>query len=88
MRLAHCPRVFSGRTDEVGGGAGDERRPGDLFGVLAEIGGGAALHALISVSGVFIMCAVAWVISWYKQVADKGAPKKSGRGNADLAGGG
>ena len=56
--------------------------------ILAEIGGGAALHALISVSGVFIMCAVAWVISWYKQVADKGAPKKSGRGNADLAGGG
>src|SRR6201981_1538829 len=30
--------------------------------ILAEIGGGAALHALISLSGVLIMCGVAWVI--------------------------
>ena len=33
------------------------------------------------------MCAVAWLISWYKRVADKGASKKSAIGNADLAGG-
>jgi len=56
--------------------------------ILAEIGGGAALHALISLSGVLIMCGVAWVISWYKHVADKSAPKRGATGNADLAGGG
>jgi hypothetical protein len=56
--------------------------------VLAEISGGAALHALISICGILIMCATAWVISWYKHSADKGASKnKSTGGNADLAGG-
>jgi hypothetical protein len=55
--------------------------------ILAEVGGGAALHALISLSGILIMCAVAWLISWYKHVADKSASKKSA-GNADMAGGG
>ncbi len=55
--------------------------------VLAEVAGGAALHALISVGGILIMCAVAWLISWYKHSADKSA-KKGVRGNADLAGGG
>ena len=35
------------------------------------------------------MSAMAWVISWYKHSADKGASKtKSTGGNADLAGGG
>jgi hypothetical protein len=33
------------------------------------------------------MCAVAWLISWYKHVADKSAPKKGAVGNADMAGG-
>jgi hypothetical protein len=56
--------------------------------ILAEFGGGAALHALISVSGVLIMCGMAWVISWYKRVADKSAARKAGGGNADMAGGG
>jgi hypothetical protein len=56
--------------------------------VLAEISGGAALHALISICGILIMYATAWVISWYKHSADKGASKtKSTGGNADLAGG-
>jgi hypothetical protein len=56
--------------------------------ILAEVGGGAALHALISLSGVLIMCGVAWVISWYKHVADKSASKKGATSNADMAGGG
>ena len=56
--------------------------------ILAEVGGGAALHALISICGILAMWAVAWMISWYKQVADKSAAKKGARGNADLAGGG
>jgi hypothetical protein len=56
--------------------------------VLAEVSGGAALHAMISLSGILIMWGVAWVISWYKHVADKGGPRKGARSNADLAGGG
>ncbi len=55
--------------------------------ILAEVAGGAALHALVSFGGILIMCAVAWLISWYKHSADKSA-KKGARGNADLAGGG
>ena len=47
--------------------------------VLAEVSGGAALHFLVSISGIFIMCAVAWVISWYKHSADKSAPAEKGR---------
>jgi hypothetical protein len=56
--------------------------------ILAEVGGGAALHALISLSGIVIMSAVAWLISWYKNSADKSASRKGAGGNADLAGGG
>ena len=55
--------------------------------VLAEVGGGAAMHALISLCGIVIMSAVAWLISWYKRVADKNASRKGAVGNADLAGG-
>jgi len=55
--------------------------------ILAEVAGGAALHALISLCGIVIMSAVAWLISWYKYSADKSA-KKGARGNADLTGGG
>ncbi len=56
--------------------------------VLAEGGGGAALHALVSLCGILIMWGVAWLISWYKHVADKSAPRKGAVANADLAGGG
>jgi hypothetical protein len=55
--------------------------------ILAEGGGGAALHALVTLLGILIMWGVAWLISWYKRVADKGAAKK-GAINADLTGGG
>ncbi|UPK36252.1 OpgC domain-containing protein [Bradyrhizobium sp. 186] len=57
--------------------------------ILAEVSGGAAMHALISLSGILIMWAMAWVISWYKRVADKsGSKTKSAIGSADMAGGG
>jgi hypothetical protein len=57
--------------------------------VLAEISGGAGLHFIISVSGILIMSGMAWIISWYKHSADKGASRKKGAvGNADMAGGG
>jgi hypothetical protein len=56
---------------------------------LAEVSGGAALHFVVSISGILIMCGVAWVISWYKHSADKSASRtKSTTGNADMAGGG
>jgi hypothetical protein len=57
--------------------------------LLAEVSGGAAMHFVISISGILIMWGVAWVISWYKHEADKGASRKKGAiGNADMAGGG
>jgi len=57
--------------------------------VLAEVSGGAALHALVSICGILIMSGMAWLISWYKHSADKGASKTKGTGgNADMAGGG
>ena len=57
--------------------------------ILAEVSAGPGMHALISLSGILIMWAVAWVISWYKRVADKsGAKTKNAVGNADMAGGG
>jgi hypothetical protein len=56
--------------------------------ILAEGAGGAALHALISVGGILVMSGVAWLISWYKHVADKSASRKVIGANADMAGGG
>jgi hypothetical protein len=56
--------------------------------ILAEVAGGAALHALISLSGILIMCGMAWIISWYKHVADKSGSRKGIAANADMAGGG
>jgi len=57
--------------------------------VLAEVSGGAGLHFLVSISGILIMSAAAWLFSWYKHSADKNAPRTKGAGgNADLAGGG
>jgi hypothetical protein len=57
--------------------------------ILAEAGGGAGIHFIISLSGILIMSAAAWVFSWYKQVAGKGGSRsKPANGDADLAGGG
>jgi hypothetical protein len=57
--------------------------------ILAEVSGGPVMHALISLSGILIMWAMAWLISWYKRVADKsGSKTNSAVGSADMAGGG
>ena len=57
--------------------------------VLAEVSGGAGMHFVISIAGIVIMSAAAWLFSWYKHVADKSAiADKKRRGNADMAGGG
>lgn len=54
--------------------------------VLAEVSGRAVMHVLVSIVGILIMSGMAWVISWYKSSADKGA-KKGAVANADMAGG-
>jgi hypothetical protein len=57
--------------------------------LLAELSGGAGLHFVISISGILIMSAAAWLFSWYKHSADKSGTRTKGTGgNADLAGGG
>jgi hypothetical protein len=55
--------------------------------VLAEVSGGAALHAVVTVAGILIMSGAAWLFSWYKHSADKSARTRNTIGNADLAGG-
>ncbi len=55
--------------------------------VLAEVSGGAALHAVVTLAGIVIMSCAAWLFSWYKHSADKNGRKKATIGNADLAGG-
>ena len=52
--------------------------------IMAEFGGGVALQMAISVAGIAIMIGAAWVISWYKRVAEKSGRKPP---DADLAGG-
>ncbi|HEY0218570.1 MAG TPA: OpgC domain-containing protein [Afipia sp.] len=59
--------------------------------VLAEISGGAWMHFTISITGIVIMSAAAWVLSWYKREANKTgkqATAADAEADADLAGGG
>jgi len=57
--------------------------------VLAEMSGGAWMHFAVSVAGVVIMSAAAWLFSWYKTEMGKGGKRaRSIEGDADLAGGG
>lgn len=57
--------------------------------ILAEVSGGAWMHFVISVCGIILMSAAAWLFSWYKGVVSKGGTRaKSTDADADLAGGG
>jgi hypothetical protein len=53
--------------------------------VLAEVRSGPLMQVVVSLGGILVMSAMAWVISWYKRSADKDG--KKGIGNADMAGG-
>ncbi|ACF03741.1 OpgC domain-containing protein [Rhodopseudomonas palustris] len=53
--------------------------------ILAEVSGGAVLHFFVSVTGICIMSAAAWLFSWYKNVASKAGSRTPP--DADLAGG-
>lgn len=57
--------------------------------ILVEVSGGAWMHFFISVAGIVIMSAAAWVLSWYKtEVGKSDKRSKKAEPNADLAGGG
>jgi hypothetical protein len=57
--------------------------------ILAEFSGGAGIHFVVSLCGILIMSAAAWIFSWYKKVAGKGGHRtRTSGGDADLAGGG
>jgi hypothetical protein len=53
--------------------------------VLAEIAGGALMHFAVSVAGIVVMSAAAWLFNWYKNEASKGGARQNP--DADLAGG-
>jgi hypothetical protein len=55
--------------------------------VLAEVAGGALMHFLVSMTGIVVMSAAAWLFSWYKSVSGQGGTRTPSA-DADLAGGG
>jgi hypothetical protein len=42
---------------------------------IVELGGGAWIHFVISVAGIVVMVAAAWLLAWYKGVAEKSGPR-------------
>lgn len=42
---------------------------------IVELGGSAWIHFLISVTGILVMCAAAWLLAWYKGVVEKGGAR-------------
>jgi hypothetical protein len=55
--------------------------------ITSEISRSVGMQILISVLGILTMIAVAWLISWYKDVEGRGAGPRSKPPDADLAGG-
>jgi hypothetical protein len=56
--------------------------------VLVELDGGIFMHLLVALIGILIMCAVAWVNSWYRRTDDRNTSRIGGTGgNADIVGG-
>lgn len=49
--------------------------------ILGELAGGAGLHFVVSVVGILIMTAAAWVFSWYKVVTSKPSAPAARGGN-------
>jgi hypothetical protein len=52
-----------------------------------EISGGIAMQITVSVLGILIMVAVAWLLSWYKTSAERKGATRPKTPDADLAGG-
>ena len=56
--------------------------------ILTEVSNSASMHFLISLTGILIMSAAAWLLSWYKAEVNKsGKRAKSADSDADFAGG-
>ena len=55
--------------------------------VMVEFYGGPAMQVVISMAGILIMIATAWVISWYKRMEGRGSGTPKRPPDADLAGG-
>jgi hypothetical protein len=52
-----------------------------------ELGGGTGLQIVISIVGILIMIATAWLISWYKAIEGRSPSARVKTSDADLAGG-
>jgi hypothetical protein len=52
-----------------------------------ELAGGAGIQIVISIVGILIMIATAWLISWYKEVEGRSPSARVKTPDADLAGG-
>jgi hypothetical protein len=55
--------------------------------VHVELGGGTGLQIVISIVGILIMIATAWLFAWYKQVEGRSPTARAKTPDADLAGG-
>jgi hypothetical protein len=55
--------------------------------IFIEISDRIPMQVLVSVLGIIVMIAVAWLITWYKEVEGKGSGSSPKRPDADLAGG-
>jgi hypothetical protein len=55
--------------------------------VMVEFFGGPPMQVAMSLAGILIMFATAWLISWYKQVEGRGSGTPKRPPDADLAGG-
>ena len=55
--------------------------------VMVKLGGSVAMQIVVSVSGVAIMIATAWMISWYKSIEGRGSTPRKKPPDAGLAGG-
>jgi hypothetical protein len=54
---------------------------------MVEISGRIYMQVLVSVIGILIMIAAAWLLSWYKKVEGRSSGTKQKQPDADLAGG-
>ena len=48
--------------------------------ILTELSAGLALHVLVGICGILIMCAIAWLFDWAKRTLDKAGPRPRGAG--------
>jgi hypothetical protein len=55
--------------------------------IFIEVSDRVPMQVLVSILGITLMIAVAWLITWYKEVEAKGAGSGPKRPDADLAGG-